>query len=278
MKTSDIKEIQKAQLYIMDKIHELCVENDLKYYLIGGSAIGAVRHKGFVPWDVDIDIAMPRDDYNKLIEISSHELPDDLMVCTHKNNPYLLSPHALVILKNSKIIFKNDKLNRQIDLAGIYVDVLPLDKVPINICLREKQRKRLLSLRNLMEFRMMRYYESDSRLKRIVKKILIPCLYKIPMSLITSKQQEVAQWGNNQLVHNEICSMLSHYKYDKLCMPKEWFAEPVLMAFEGREYFVPTDVNSYLHKLFGDYMKLPSKQEQIRYQNLISSAEFNIPI
>lgn len=277
MKTTDIKEIQKAQLYIMDKIHDLSYKYGLNYYLIGGSAIGAVRHNGFIPWDVDIDIAMPREDYNRLIELAAHDFPSDLEIFSHINNPFLLSPHILVVLKGSKLTFTNDKLNPQIKREGIYVDVLPLDKVPNDKSRREKQRKRLIFFRKLMEFRMMVNYESDSKVKRLLKKIIIPVLYKIPMSLITSRQQEVAQWGNTQSEYFEICSMLSHYKYDKLCMPKEWFGKPKLMEFEGRKYFVPTEVHLYLKKLFGNYMKLPSKEEQLKYQNIIESAEFEIP-
>lgn len=276
MKTSDIKKIQKAQLYIMDQIHNLSVKYGLKYYLIGGSAIGAVRHKGFVPWDVDIDIAMPREDYNRLIELGSQNFPSDIEIYSHINNPFLLSPHILVVLKGSTLTFKNDKLNPQIKREGIYVDVLPLDKVPKDRTHRERQRQCLLILRKLMEFRMMMNYDSDSKLKKILKKIIIPILYKIPMALITSKQQKVSQWGNFQSEYSEICSMLSHYKYDKLCMPKEWFGQPKLMKFEGREYFVPTEVHLYLQKLFGNYMKLPSKEEQLKYQNIIESAEFEI--
>lgn len=278
MITSNIKDIQKVQLYIMDHIHDLCVKHNLRYYLIGGSALGAVRHGGFIPWDVDIDIAMPRDDYNKFYTIAKTELNTNLSAISYIDNKYLLSPHIIVVLNNSKITFSKDKLNPQIKREGIYVDVLPLDKVPLDESLRIKQKKRLLRLRELMELRMLSYYETDSWIRKIIKSMLIHTIYRIPTSIITKEQNRISQWGNDQDNYHELCSMLSHYSYDKLCMPKEWFGSPSQLSFEGREYFVPSAVKSYLQKLFGDFMKLPSIEEQKKYESLIDSAEFEIKI
>ena len=126
-----------------------------------------------------------------------------------------------------------------------------------------------------MEFRMMRNYEGDSSFKRIVKRMFIPIVYSVPTAPISALLHKVAQWGDNQDDYQEECSMLSHYRYDKLCMPKEWFGNPALSDFEGRKYFIPNCTNSYLTKLFGDYMKLPSVEEQNKYYKMLHEASFD---
>lgn len=272
MRLTDLKEIQQAQLLIMDDIHRVCVKNGIRYYLIGGSAIGAIRHQGFIPWDVDIDIAMPREDYDLFVKIANTELNPKFRMLNHMNNPYLMSPHILVVLDNSTIVFKNDLLNPQVKRNGLYIDILPLDKVPIDKQQRKYQKNILAILGNIMGFRMMRNYESDTKVKHFLKKCLIPIIYKIPTTFITRLQHAVAQWGNNQPEYNELCSMLSHYTYDKLCMPNEWFGKPRSMKFEGRDYYVPQNIEAYLSKLFGNYMRLPPESEQERYMQMIYEA------
>lgn len=277
IKTSNRIEIQNVQLTIMDDIHRVCIEDNITYYLIGGSAIGAIRHQGFIPWDVDIDIAMPRDDYERFINITSQKLNPTHQLLYHKNCRELRSPHAVVILKNSDIVFTNDLINPSFKRFGLFVDILPLDKVPKDAQVRNWQKKQLKRLRWLMELRLMRNYYGDSPISKVIKRMLIPLINLFPMGIITSCQHKVAsRW--NTCEYDEVCSMLSHYAYDKLCMPKDWFATPKLVPFSGRKYCVPTEPEKYLTKLFGDYMSLPSEEEQKKYSEMVYEASYNPPV
>ena len=86
MNQKELENLQRVQLTIMDEIHKLCVNNKLRYYLIGGSALGAIRHKGFIPWDVDIDIAMPRKDYELFITQYSKQINPKFSVIDYPND------------------------------------------------------------------------------------------------------------------------------------------------------------------------------------------------
>lgn len=274
MNFDQLKKIQLKQAEIMDEIHRVCVENNLRYYLIGGSAIGAERHKGFIPWDLDIDIAMPRNDYELFIKRYSCNLAPQYKLFYHGNQTHYRSGHAIVSLLGSKIEIHNDNLNPQIKRFGLYIDILPLDKVPTNKLIKNVQKNVIKVLKWIKGMFLIINKEDDSALNKSLKKILLPIIKYAPTSSICAITHWVTQWGNKQKHFYEVCSMHSHYKYDRLCMPKEYFDIPALSEFEGRKYFVPSDIIGYLTKLFGDFRKLPPIEEQERLMNLIEKASW----
>lgn len=272
MTPEKFRALQLVQAEIMDDIHRVCVKNNLKYYMIGGTALGAVRHKGFIPWDVDIDIAMPREDYERFIEIANMELIPKLECHSHKTDKVFLSPHILIVLKNSSITFKNDLSDSRIVRSGIYVDILPLDQVPID------KRRRISHARNLKFIKIMKYYKysriyvGDGMLKKIVKKTLRLLLSLVSYYRLNEIQQKIAMKYNSLPDTGEICSTLSHYKYEKLCMPKPIFGTPKLYEFEGRMYYGPEKIEDYLTRIFGNYMKFPPANVQKELKDNIVDA------
>lgn len=276
MQTVNLEAIHEAQLFIMDDIHRICVKYGIKYYLIGGSAIGAIRHKGFIPWDIDIDIAMPREDYERFSVVAQSELLPQLKILNYTDDPMFTSPHILVILKNSVLTFTSDLVNTQFKRYGLFVDILPLDKVPVAKTTKKRQKHCLKYLKTIYSYRVLQYYKTDSTIKKRLKKIIIPIVYKFPTTPVINRLHRVAQWGNKDENYLELCSMLSHYDYDKLCMPKEWFGTPRLMEYSGRFYFAPQCIEKYLTKLFGDYMSFPPENERVEYAHKIHEASFDL--
>ena len=274
MTPEKFRALQLVQASIMDDIHRVCVKNNLKYYMIGGTALGAVRHKGFIPWDVDIDIAMPREDYEKFIEIANKELDPRLECQTYKNQKHFTSPHILIVLKNSSITFQTDLLNGESMRSGIYVDILPLDQVPIDAKLRKKHARDLAIISKIKYYKDSRIYSTNGLLSKFCKKLIRLGLSCLSDYRLNSIQQEIAQKYNKLPDTGEICSTLSHYKYEKLCMPKSIWGTPKLYDFEGRQYYGQEDINAYLTRLFGDYMKLPSKEVQENYRQMIVDAQW----
>ena len=114
LSTNELRNIQLCELKCLKEIKRTCEKNSIPYFLIGGTLIGAVRHKGFIPWDVDIDIAMPRSDYEKFIEIANNELNSKHECQTYKTHKNFTSPHILIVLKNSSIIFNSDLINKTV--------------------------------------------------------------------------------------------------------------------------------------------------------------------
>lgn len=268
-----LREIQLVQLQIMDEIHRVCVKNQIKYYLIGGSALGAVRHKGFIPWDADIDIALPRKDYERFVLDCSKELNDQFICEDYRSNPRHRVPHALVILKNSKMVYKTDLVQ-----IPIFVDLLPLDQVPADEILQHEQEKKLNRIKKIINIKRLPIYSQNNLLERSIKHIIHFLLTPLSLRWLNEKQQKIAQMYDS-LSESECplcCSTLSHYRYSKLCMDKSVFGFPELAEFEGRQYYVPCKVLDYLNHLFGDYMKLPPAAEQEKERKLILRAEWTI--
>lgn len=268
-----LREIQLVQLQIMDEIHRVCVKNQIKYYLIGGSALGAVRHKGFIPWDADIDIALPRKDYERFVLECSKELNDQLVCEDYRSNSKHRVPHALVILKDSKMVYKTDLLQ-----IPIFVDLLPLDQVPADEIRQHEQEIKLNRIKKIINIKRLPIYSQNNSFVRFIKHTIHLLLAPLSLRWLNERQQGIAQMYDS-LPESECplcCSTLSHYKYGKLCMDKSVFGSPVLAEFEGREYYVPCKIIDYLTHLFGDYMKLPPTAEQDKERKLILRAEWTL--
>lgn len=263
--------IQKVQMLIMDDIHRVCVSKGYRYYLIGGSALGAVRHKGIIPWDIDIDIAMPRKDYEAFVLEGSKGLKDCFAVHDYRSDKTFGTVHALVVLKQSTLLFKEDlKSENRANRYGVFVDILPLDQFPDNCKLKRKQINDLKKINLLRYFYLGSIEKNDSAFERLIKKIIqkmLHCLFSI--QTINRWQQQIVQRFDTEDEGKVWCSMLSHYSIDKLTMPKDFFGKPKLVEFSGRQYYVPEKTDEYLTQLFGDYMRLPSEEQQIKQMDSV---------
>ena len=266
IKYEELKLIQNAQMHIMDDIHRVCVSEGYRYYLIGGSALGAVRHKGIIPWDVDIDIAMPRRDYEAFVSEGSKRLKECFSVHDYRTDKDFGTVHALVVLNNSTLLFKDDlKIENQANRHGVFVDILPLDQFPENPKLKRKQIRDLERIKTLRFFYQGSIDTKDGAFEKLIKRFiqkLLHCFFS--MRKLNRWQQQIVQRHDTEDEGHFWCSMLSHYSIDKLTMPKEFFGTPRLMEFSGRQYYVPEKTEDYLKQLFGDYMKLPSEEQQIK--------------
>lgn len=272
MNTELILELQKVQLRIMDDIHRICVEHSLRYYLIGGSALGAVRHNGMIPWDIDIDIAMPRKDYEKFIELGKNELNPEFEIHDYRTDKNFGTFHAIVVLKGSKISFKFEENSDKQNRFGIFVDILPLDQWPENKIYKYLLIKEHNLLKKIRDFRQGDRRHTGNFIKRFIKKTTYFIL-RATTSIygINKWEQNIVSRCNTDDEGQIWCSKLSHYTLNKLTMPKEYFGTPILHEFSSRSYYIPAQVDKYLSHLFGDYMKLPPEDK--RYE-LIDQLEF----
>ena len=118
-------ELKKIELEMFKYYLAICEKHDLKYFLIGGTLLGAVRHKGFIPWDDDIDIGMPRPDYEKFLLVAQKELPEHIFLQTH--NTDIEYPNCFAKLRNSDTTFIETSCKKLKINHGIYIDIFPLD-------------------------------------------------------------------------------------------------------------------------------------------------------
>jgi lipopolysaccharide cholinephosphotransferase len=171
MEKLDIKQVQKMQLDVLDMVHGICLKHSIKYYLIGGALIGAIRHKGFIPWDDDIDIGMMRSDYNRFLEICKEELGESYFLQVYGSDKGYYLPIARICIRGTYIdeyYSAHLKFNK-----GLYFDIFPLDNIPDDENKRAKQESRLLVIDTLLFFKnCLVYHIGPFRIKLILKKLI----------------------------------------------------------------------------------------------------------
>ncbi len=270
MNENELKVLQQEQVRIMDAIHAFCVANGITYYMIGGTLLGAVRHGGFIPWDLDIDIAMMRADYEKFRELFEKET-GDLICNTYHRDPYYLRPHMEVFNKNSHIVSRYDKYNKRTMYRGIFVDVFPIDRVPESEKDRQAQKKKVAKYKKMQYYKSAFFYKREALPKVLAKKAISLSLLPHSELSICRKMDAAMQKYEKDTSLTYVCSMASHYSYEKQTMPYEYYGEPVLIPFDGRNYYAPAKTHEYLTRLYGDYMTPPSKTQQIAQMNEFDS-------
>ena len=254
-----LNDVQKIQIEIMDYIHDVCEKNNISYYIVGGTLIGALRHKGFIPWDIDIDISMPREDYSRFKNIFINECKEsDFEYLDYSILDNFFKPHAIVRKKFTSFRIKDD-INSKYDY-GVFVDVFPLDKIPDNKHEQRKLCKKLNFYKNIL------YYKTSLTIpknlfKRCVKKLFVLSLSLFSNRFIQNKILKIMT-SNNHIQTNLLCNLAGKYSMEKEAHTLDVWGNPTKYAFEGRYYYGPEKADTYLRKIYGNYMELPSLEEQ----------------
>lgn len=262
MKAITPAEQKQILLSILIKIDELCRKNDIDYYLFAGTLIGAVRHKGFIPWDDDIDIAVPRNDYIRLIQIVN-DADVGLHFIYEGNAHDYIYPFGK-IYDTSTLIIEHDY--RKVDNLGIYVDVFPLDEQGQTEEEARKviQRARVLNLL-LMESNLKQYHRFSKSILMELPKLMMYPYAKIRGTKHWLKAIDAnAQKYNGQNTKFYGCTIDPNYH---TFFQKEWFDKSVDIEFEGRLFSAPAGYDAVLKTNYGDYMRLPPEEKRVSHHN-----------
>lgn len=260
-----MREIQKGSLNILFEIDKMCKQLNLRYYLAYGTLIGAVRHHGFIPWDDDIDIMMPRDDYKRLIGYfmeNEKELKPLELFSYYNNENY---PHMISRISDNRYILDVD--NEKNYGLGLFVDIYPMDGIG-NTKEEYTRRKKLASKYSSLCFLSTREHFEFGTTKGLKKKIL-----KIPAYIY-------AKFKGKKFFLEKLEIMSAEKKYEeeqfvgclvwgtdgvKAVFPKEWFEYSIGLEFEGKIFQAPIKYHDVLSRLYGDYMKIPPKEKQVSH-------------
>lgn len=264
MNANDFIQLQKTEIEIMDEIHRICCEQGIRYYLIGGAAIGAVRHKGPIPWDVDIDIGMPRTDYMKFREYCL-ETSDESVYEYHDwtNSKNYIPPHSLLCKKGTEVKTIYSKYNKKQREYGAFVDIIPLDNAPDNLTDLKKLEKRLRLVQKIKDRKICYFYTGfkHHKLEHIIKIIISKFLFFVSVKKLNEIEEKVMMtYSKNNTGY--MASMAGRYGFERETKPNWMYGKPTLTEFAGRKYFVPEHIHEFLTINYGDYMKLPPKEEQ----------------
>lgn len=267
MGSYNIRQIQLTQLEILTEVDKICRKHDIKYFLVYGTLLGAVRHKGFIPWDDDIDIGMCRKDYDNFLKIANKEL-DEKYFCQSiysETNYYL--PFAKVRKNKTKYVEASAK---HVDInQGVYIDVFPMDSVPDNIFTRFVHKTEFYILFRIMLAKSGISSPDDKRiLRRMVYGILK--IFSIPFKkrqILLYMDQRMKNFFEDKAQY--ITSMASPYGYTRDIMPSCMFESVIKIEFEGQLFYAPSRPHEYLTRLYGDYMTPPPADQRENRHGII---------
>lgn len=250
----DLQLIHKIQLGILANVAEINSRHHLEYFLTGGSAIGAVRHHGFIPWDDDIDIGLPRTDFEKFLQFAPAELSDrGYFVEENRLDPQYEYDFAKVMADGTEILEHGRELTKAKN--GIFIDVFPFDRMPKKQLQQQHQQEKLADLLTEIRKRFYPdlYHESISQSK--YADYNLSELYDIRLSTMTQYN------GHPDL---SLINMSSPYQYGKELIKPDEIHHVTTMKFENLQVPVLADYDAYLTRLYGDYMKLPPLDKRIQ--------------
>ncbi len=261
-KIEDIKEIREILLNLACEVKRICEENNLRYYLSGGTLLGAVRHKGFIPWDDDIDMHMPRPDYERFIEIYSKSGGNNILYAQETNDKYLYS-FIKIAAKNTLLYEKGAK--NGVDM-GVYLDIFPIDGLGESMEDAHKVFKKIkMPIDLLMSYRVDKWRKN------------VP-FYK---NCLVCGAYLVAKLFGHKYLSKKIKDLALTYKFDESSYvgsfvdevgdrrihKKEFYDGKCELEFEGITFSVPKEYKTILKMFYGDYMKLPPKEKQVLTHN-----------
>lgn len=269
MKLSDTqrKMVQKDELQLLVKFDEICKKFNLKYTLAAGTMIGAVRHKGFIPWDDDIDVYMLRDDFNKLRKIAPLELPKNMFYQSHYTDPEYYYPFDKIRLNGT--IFKETFLANHNINHGIFIDVFPIDLISDN------------KFKNTIQFYHYRFYRlglmvkyvnisARSRKRKIIANLLRVFYLPFNLNYLYKKCELIAQQRENNYRNSKWVRNLNSLGSDGMKETYHYYAFTNLkyVRFENKKFYISKDYDAMLKTIYGNYMKLPPKSEQVTRHDL----------
>lgn len=247
---NELRIIHNYVLDIAKLFHTICQTNNIQYYMLGGSMLGAIRHKGFIPWDDDMDFGVARQDFERLNAILSNNLPKHIRLVSNKNTENFYG--GFIKLEDTRTLIKEN--SSEYDF-GVNIDIFPLDKTDNDFSILSKNKR----INTLYKIHCYRFYKlaNYSLPKRLISKTLhllhfpknkFQILNIIEKKLLTNKGDYIANhygaWGMKETVKASVMGM------------------PTLYSFENEQFYGVENAKSYLEALYGDFMTLPKEDKR----------------
>lgn len=247
-------EEQSQMLELLRIFKGLCEENRLRYFIMGGTLLGAVRHKGFIPWDDDADVSMPLDDYLKFNKLAD-KLPEHIEIQSEESDARY--PFVFIKLCDTSHEFDTGFPNKP---KGVYIDIFPL--IP------SKKLSRITKLRfeivNVINYVLQVKLEWTDFVP--YKKRLARIGYRLLNGFSANRLKKLRRKQISKIYDKKsrdtVCSPGGAYKADKEFYPAEWFDETEMMAFENEQFAAPASRDAYLSRNYGNYMELPPLEQR----------------
>ena len=259
-----LKELQRLTLEVLLVFDKFCHENELIYYLGEGTLLGAIRHKGFIPWDDDIDIYMMREDFNRFLALAKDGLPSGYCLDSQETNPRFWTTMPRVEMTR-KTLYHMKRYKGVALFDGPHIDVFPIDYVPDDQTVELiKRRKKLGILRRML------WIKSGLHSKEEYKGYKAKFILYYPLKLLGAlqsfekihKKLDHVMTKTNDASHQYLSCFASLYGIEKETFPKEWFGKPNYAEFEGHMFPIPSFSHAILTRIYRDYMAFPAVEQR----------------
>lgn len=249
---SEINELQKIQLSMLKDFDAVCQKHRISYQLFSGTALGAVRHKGFIPWDDDIDVVMLREDYERFFDSASKELDSNKYYVQREFSEHWPMFFSKLRLNGTTYIEKYHSHDARIH-QGIYIDIFPCDNLSDSRLMQNLQyiASKIVIAKSLYA----RGYETNSTVKK--------CFMQFCRILPTEPFKHLC------IRRNDSSSLKVHTffgggkKFERSIFLREWFEQSVKMRFEDSEFPVSAHYDEMLRVMYGDYMVMPTLEQRV---------------
>lgn len=260
MRTIDTNELKELQLEMLQCIHDFCEKAGIAYFLSYGTLLGAVRHKGYIPWDDDIDIEMTRPNYERFIREFEGAYPHLSVRCPEKDWGYY-APYANVI--DTRTLLKEEGISHRGESMGIKIDVFPLDGYSDDEATDRRDYRRLVKLNAILRTKRIAWNEDVKRVAGLRKGVALAkwlVARLIPYSWVQKRLIRLAQRHDYATAPYAGCQTFS---WSFVRVKREVFDTYCPMEFEGRTFQTIADYDTYLTAKYGDYRQLPPESERV---------------
>lgn len=258
-----LKEAQSIMVLILKEVHRICEKHNIKYFLEGGTLLGAIRHKGFIPWDDDLDISMLREDYEKFLKVADKELSDKFFLQTMDTDPHYNVYHIPLKVRHNGSVFIEEQEENEKYHNGIYIDIFPIDRIPesgLKYKLQAKLSKFLLLMKMNISKRdaySLRFFVRTGfqLLGRLISGRFIRRILALTLKWNRESRAKVYTYGPELVWSNT-------YKEEDLFPLRK-------VKFEDEEFWAPNNPDAILTNFYGNYMELPPEDQRITHAKFI---------
>ena len=262
MRILTIEELKEIQICILTYVANFCEQNGIQYWIDSGTLLGAIRHKGYIPWDDDIDLGMLREDYDKFSKLFNSSESQYRFVCLENSSDFYL-PHGKVCDKNT-ILYEPDENGQKF---AVNIDIFVYDNAPDDeMELEEMYNKR--DFWRKIYWMKNSYIDKKGNIVKTILKYMRRSMYRIRYININPIQEMIN--NSKKYMMCQTSHVGNFTSFTRMSCDKRVFASFIEVEFEGKKYKAPIGYDEWLRSFYGDYMKLPPEEKRVSHHSFVA--------